>query len=189
MLNGGIDHHVVQEINMTRGRKLLLAGSVAVLVAGGGALAVAKTMPHHWGAGHFGMNGPFGGPMCIEKSNHMDRMLNRMEKLIQPTEAQKPDFEALKAAMQKAQDEVQATCPKDGEMVDRTPPAMLAQMESHLTAMLDGVKTVRPAAEKLYAELTDKQKDRLRWSMPFGGEGMQHHRWMHGDDNTAPEQK
>ena len=175
---------------MTKGKKWLLAGSVAALLAGGAAVAVAKNAPHHWGGGHFGMGGGmFGGPMCNEKNDRAARMGARIEKLIQPTAAQKADFDALKAALVKAQDEVQATCPKDGEVVDRTPPAMLSNMEAHLTAMLNGVKTVRPIADKLYAELSDKQKDRLRWSMPFGGEGMMHKRWMHGDDNTAPEQK
>lgn len=174
---------------MTRTKKLVLAGSVAVLLAGGAAVAVAKTMPHHWGEGHFGMNSPFGGPMCSERDNHAERMTNRLEKLIQPTDAQKPDFDALTAALLKAQDEVKATCPKAGEVVDRTPPAMLSNMEAHLTAMLDGVRTVRPAAEKLYAELTDKQKDRLRSAMPFGDEGMRHHRGMMQDQDKGPEQQ
>lgn len=167
---------------MTKGKKWLLAGSVAALIAAGGAIAVAKTMPHHWGGGHFGMGGGmFGGPMCSEKAtDRAERMGDRLEKLIQPTAAQKADFDALKAALVKAQDEVQATCPKDGEVVDRTPPAMLSNMEAHLTAMLDGVKTVRPAAEKLYASLDDKQKDRLRWAMPFGDDERPH-RWMRGE--------
>jgi hypothetical protein len=116
-------------------------------------------------------------------------MTNHLEKLIQPTDAQKADFDALKAAIIKAQDEVKAACPKDGEVVDHTPPAMLSNMEAHLTAMLDGVKTVRPAAEKLYAELTDKQKDRLRWAMPFGDDGMRHHRGMMQDQGKAPDQQ
>lgn len=166
---------------MTKGKKWLLAGSVAALLAGGAAVAVAKNVPHHWGGGHFGMGGGmFGGKMCNEKNDRAARMGDGLEKLIQPTAAQKADFDALKAALVKAQDEVQATCPKDGEVVDRTPPAMLSNMEAHLTAMLDGVKTVRPAAEKLYASLDDKQKDRLRWAMPFG-DGERHHRGMKGD--------
>lgn len=166
---------------MTKGKKWLLAGSVAALLAGGAAVAIAKNAPHHWGGGHYGMSGGmFGGKICNEKKDRAARMGDRLEKLIEPTAAQKADFDALKAALVKAQDEVQATCPKDGEVVDRTPPAMLTNMEAHLTAMLDGVKTVRPAAEKLYASLDDKQKDRLRWAMPFGdGEG--HHRGMKGD--------
>lgn len=173
---------------MTRGKKFILAGTVAVVLAGGAAAAIAQTMPHHWGEGRFGMGGVFGGPMCHEKSNHMERMLAHLDRLIQPTDAQKADFEALKAAMLKAHDGLQATCPKDDEVVDHSPPAMLQHMEEHLTAMLDGVKLVRPAADKLYAELSDKQKDRLRWAMPFGGDGMQHHRWMKGDDGKAPQQ-
>lgn len=168
---------------MTKGKKWLLAGSVAVLLAGGGAIAVAKTMPHHWGGGHFGMGGGmFGGKMCSDKgAERAERMGDRLEKLIKPTAEQKADFDALKAALVKAQEEVQATCPKDGEVADRTPPAMLSNMEAHLTAMLDGVKTVRPAAEKLYASLDDKQKDRLRWAMPFGDDGERHHRGLKGD--------
>lgn len=174
---------------MTRTKKFLLAGSVAVLLAGGAAVAVAKTMPHHWGGGHFGMDVPFGGPMCSERDNQAERLTNRLEKLIQPTEAQKPDFEALKMAIVNAHDAVKATCPKDGEVVDRTPPAMLSSIEAHLTAMLDGVKTVRPAAEKLYAELDDKQKDRLRSAMPFGDEGMRHRHGKMQDQGKGPDQQ
>lgn len=168
---------------MTKGRKWLLAGSVAVLLAGGGAIAVAKTMPHQWGGGHFGMSGGmFGGKMCSEKGpDRAARMGDRLEKLIKPTAEQKADFDALKAALVKAQEDMQATCPKDGEALDRTPPAMLMNMEARLTAMLEGVKTVRPAADRLYASLDDKQKDRLRWAMPFGDEGERHHRGMKGD--------
>lgn len=168
---------------MTKLKKWLLAGSVTVLAAGGAAIAVAHTMPHRWNGGHFGMGGgPFDSPVCADKgAGRVARLGDRLEKLIQPTAAQKADFDALKAAMVKAEDEVQATCPKDGEVVDRTPPAMLSNMEAHLTAMLDGVRTVRPAAEKLYASLDDKQKDRLRWAMPFGDDGERYHRGMKGD--------
>jgi len=139
-------------------------------------------MPHHWRGDRFGMGGPFGGQMCSDKgSDHAARMGERLEKLIQPTAAQKPDFDSLKSALVKAQEDVQATCRKDGEVVDRTPPALLSNMEAHLTAMLDGVKAVRPAAEKVYAQLDDKQKDRLRWAMPSFGDGKGGERMMQGD--------
>lgn len=167
---------------MTKTRKWILAGSVAAILATGAAVAVAKNASHHWGGGHFGMSGGmFGGKLCNERPDGAGRMGDRLEKLIKPTAEQKADFEALKAALVKAQEEVQATCSEDDDVADRTPPAMLSNMEAHLTAMLDGVKTVRPPAEKLYASLDDKQKDRLRWAMPFGDDGERHHRGMKGD--------
>lgn len=156
---------------MQTGKKLLLAGAVSILVAGGSAYAYAKTfMPFggmHGDAHFCEMNGPLGG-----------HMVERLERAIKPTDAQKPELDALKAALTKAQDTMKASCPKEGDAVDLSPPGRLATMEKHLSTMLEAVKTIRPAADALYAKLDDKQRDALRWAMPLG---MAEHHRHHGD--------
>ncbi|MEN9754672.1 MAG: hypothetical protein RLZ07_1054 [Pseudomonadota bacterium] len=157
---------------MKIGKKLLLAGAVSILVAGGGALAYAKSNSHFgqmWGGAHMcDMKGPFGG-----------KMVERLERAIKPTDAQKPELDALKAALTKAQDGMKASCPKDGEAADLTPPGRLAAMENHLSSMLDAIKTIRPAADALYAKLDDKQRDALRWAMPKGMSDHHRHKGEH----------
>lgn len=156
---------------MKSGKKLLLAGAVSILVIGGGAFAYAKSDSHFGGmrdgAHYCDMKGPLGG-----------RMIERLERAIKPTDAQKPELEALKAALTKAQDSMKASCPKEGEAPDLTPPGRLASMEKHLSSMLEAIKIVRPAADALYAKLDDKQRDALRWAMPMG---MSDHRRHHSD--------
>ena len=157
---------------MKIGKKLLLAGAVSILVAGGGAFAYAKSNSHFGkmeGGTHFcEMKGPF--------SNHM---VEKLERAIKPTDAQKPELEALKAALTKAQDSMKASCAKDGETPDLSPPGQLAAMENHLSTMLDAVKTIRPAADALYAKLDDKQRDALRWAMPKGMSNHHRHKGEH----------
>ncbi len=173
---------------MTFGKKTLLAGTIVAALAGGGAFAFAAGAPHY---DHMmgrmqdhqefcKGSGPMGAPM-----------VERLEKAIKPTDAQKPELDALKAALTKAQEGLKSTCPKDGEVADLSPPGRLASMEKHLTAMLEAVKTIRPAADALYAKLDDKQRDALRWAMPFGeghrgGHHSNHHPMM--DDGSKPAQ-
>jgi hypothetical protein len=125
---------------------------------------------------HHEMYGPM-GRICDAKDPMGPRLIERLQRAIKPTDAQKTEFEALKTALTSAEATVKATCPADPSAVDHTPPAMLANMEQHLTAMLSAVKTVRPAFDALYAKLDDKQRDAMRWSAPFGWE----HHHMDGD--------
>jgi hypothetical protein len=128
---------------------------------------------------------------CKETGPLGGAMVERLEKAIKPTNAQKTEFDALKTALTKAQEGLKTTCPKDGEVADLSPPGRLASMEKHLSAMLEAVKTVRPAADALYAKLDDKQRDALRWAMPFGegrrgGHHGDHHPMM--EDGSKPAQ-
>ncbi len=156
---------------MKFGKKTLIMGTALVVVAGGALAAFAQP------GGRHGENfGPM-GHICEAKDPIGPRLLDHLQRVIKPTDAQKPEFEALKAALTSAEASVKASCPTDPMTVDHTPPGMLAGMEQHLTAMLGAVKTVRPAFDALYAKLDDKQRDALRWSAPFGWE---HHQGDHG---------
>ena len=163
-------------------KKFIIAGSVAALLLGGTVVAFAQSMHHD-----------MGGPMmriCKEADQKGSKLLERIQRVIKPTDAQKVEFEAFKVAVTTAEAGLSASCPKQGEAIDRTPPGRLAAMETHLAAMLTAVKTVRPAADALYAKLDDKQRDALRWAMPFGmGEHhprKDHHKMM--DEKNKPAQ-
>jgi LTXXQ motif family protein len=166
---------------MKRNTKFMLAGA-ALVIAGSGALA-AYAMP---GGPRHENFGPM-GHICEARNPMGPRLIEHLQRTIKPTDAQKPEFEALKAALAKAEADVKATCPADPESVDRSPTGMLASMEQHLNAMLGAVKTVRPAFDALYAKLDDKQRDALRWSSPFMWEHHDHHHGMTPDDAPKPQ--
>lgn len=163
---------------MNRNGKIL-AGA-AVLLALGSAAAVAHRQGGWHGKGHHGMGGMhmgFGGPMgrfCKgDLAERTDYMLVRIEHRVKPTDAQKPGFEEFKSAMKAAAAKVAAACPaapqaaatdtgedkSERKRVRKELPERLADTEAQLTAALDALKTVRPAAEKLYATLDQAQKD------------------------------
>ena len=148
---------------MTFGKKTVLAGLTATLVAGGAVMATAQNAMHH---PPFAPMGPL-GRVCESDKPLSPDLIRRMGHAIKPTDAQKTEFDALSAALDSAEKTVKASCPADHETMDHSPSAMLAHMEQHLTAMLSAVKTVRPAFDALYAKLDDRQRDALRWSMPF----------------------
>lgn len=156
-------------LSMKTSKKLLLAGAVSVLVAGGAAFAFAS--PEN----HIGKMMRGGSHACDMKGPMSVKMVERLERAIKPTDAQKPEVDALKAAVTKAQDGLKASCDQDKESADLSPTGRLAAMENHLSSMLEAVKIIRPAADALYVKLDDKQRDALRWSMPMGGGHHGHH--------------
>jgi hypothetical protein len=85
-------------------------------------------------------------------------MFDRLERVTNPMDAQRAAFDRLKEAAGKAADIVRAACPTDRPI---TPPGRLAAAEKWLTALLEAVKTVRPAMDAFYATLSDEQKARL----------------------------
>ena len=167
---------------MTRKGTFILAG-VAVAALG---LAAAGAIAHRggdWGhhgwrhhggpAGLMGFGGDFAGPMgrfCRGDATEMaDHMIVRIEHKVKPTDAQKGPFEELKSAARAAAEKMRAGCPKesqadaakDGAKTPPTPIERLDRAQARLEAALDALKTVRPAAEKFYAALSDEQKAKL----------------------------
>lgn len=91
--------------------------------------------------------------------------VNRIERSVRPTDAQRPALEELRAASKKAAEVVSGACPRE---LPVSPVARLEAMEKRLEAMLQAVKTVRPAFEAFYASLDDEQKARLSAVGPRG---------------------
>jgi hypothetical protein len=87
-----------------------------------------------------------------------DWPLERISEVVQPTAAQRPALDELRAASAKAIDMLKSGCPKD---LPSTPTGRLAAMESRLQVMLAAVQTVRPALERFYQSLSDEQKARF----------------------------
>lgn len=184
---------------MTRNKKMIVGGLVlAALTAGGIAASAARGGFGH-GGGH-GMRGGMGGLMGAvckgDPAEMADLMLVRLEYKVKPTDAQKPAFEELKSAAKSAAAKAKAGCPAapakaaDGTRPAPKPPTeRLALMETALTAQLDAVRTLRPAADKFYATLTDEQKKTFTEHRGMGGwhqrsedgeqGGRGHHRGMH----------
>ncbi len=101
--------------------------------------------------------------------------LEQIDRVVKPDEKQRKAFDDLRAASDKAAQSLSTTCPKD---VPQTVSERLAFMETRMAAMLDAVKTVRPAFDAFYGTLTAEQKTRLDASRPnrWGW-----HRWRSND--------
>jgi LTXXQ motif family protein len=98
-------------------------------------------------------------------SDLTDWPIARISEVVQPTEAQRPALDELRAASQKAMDILKAGCPSD---LPSTPTGRLAAMETRVKVMLEAVQTVRPPLERFYQLLSDEQKARLNAVSPGG---------------------
>jgi len=88
----------------------------------------------------------------------IDLPAQRIEKVVQPTAQQQNAFDDLKKAVQKAGDQLQASCPT---AVPKSPVARVDMVETRLTAMAEAIKSVRPDLQNFYASLSDEQKARF----------------------------
>jgi hypothetical protein len=141
-------------------RQILAAAATVTLVT----LAVSPLSAQPFGGPGMmmgpGMMGYQGyGWMCDPRGAGLaEWRIERIERAVNPTEAQRTALNDLKTASQKAAETVASACPRD---VPANAPARLAQMEQRMDAMLQAVRLVRPAFDAFYATLTDDQKSRL----------------------------
>ena len=89
--------------------------------------------------------------------------LDRIESVVKPNEPQRTALNELRAASTKAADLIAAACPRE---FPASAPARLELTEKRLDAMLQAVKTVRPAFDAFYATLNDEQKARINAAGP-----------------------
>jgi hypothetical protein len=102
--------------------------------------------------------------VCSDDAAQLTNLpLERISEVVQPTDAQRPALDELRAASAKAIDMLKAGCPKD---LPTTPTGRLAAMETRLQVMLAAVQTVRPALERFYQSLGDEQKARFNAITP-----------------------
>jgi hypothetical protein len=107
---------------------------------------------------------PRAAEVCSDDAAQLtDWPIERISEIVQPTEAQRPVLDELRAASQKAIDILKSGCPND---LPSTPTGRVAAMERRLQVMLAAVQTVRPALERFYQSLSDEQKARFNAIAP-----------------------
>ena len=106
--------------------------------------------------------------VCGDNNDMSMHFIKRFENTVQPKPEQKADFDALKAAVMKADQVFKAACPTETERSDQTPVGRLARIEKTAQATVDAMKLVRPPFETLYGKLDEKQRDRVRWAQHDG---------------------
>lgn len=147
----------------------LVTGGAFAQPAGPGAGPGAGAGPG-WGRGMMMGPGMMSGGMrgmCSPRGAGLaEWRMERIERIIQPTEAQRSALNALRDASTKAAETITAACPRE---LPASAPARLELMEKRMEAMLAAVKTVRPAFDAFYATLTEEQKARINKAGP--------HRW------------
>jgi hypothetical protein len=83
---------------------------------------------------------------------------DEIERVVRPVGAQETKLRAVEQAAARAADIVRAACPSE---LARTPPGRIDAVRKRLEAMLQGVRTVRPALEDFYASLDNDQRARF----------------------------
>jgi hypothetical protein len=168
---------------MARYRRVAFVASAALAVA-------TLTLVASAGAQPSGRDGPGWGPGMMMGPGMMDRgmmgrmcgpsaagfaewRISRIEEIIKPTDAQKAKFDEFKAASNKAADIMRAACPTS---IPLTMTGRMEAMEKRTEAMLQSIKTVRPALDAFYATLNDEQKAQLD-----RGTGRRHRFWRWRD--------
>ncbi|MDP2295235.1 MAG: Spy/CpxP family protein refolding chaperone, partial [Pseudolabrys sp.] len=97
--------------------------------------------------------------MCDPRAAGMaEWRMDRIERLIKPTDAQRTALEGLRTASAKAAETIAAACPKE---FPAGASARMEAMEKRMETMLAAIKTVRPAFDAFYTTLTDEQKKQL----------------------------
>ena len=119
--------------------------------------------PHGWGRGMMmgpGMMGMGGmGAMCDPRGAGLaEWRMERIERLVNPNDAQRAALDNLRNASAKAAEIVTAACPRE---FPASATGRLELMEKRLDAMQQAIKTVRPAFDAFYATLNDEQKVRV----------------------------
>ncbi|HEY6023400.1 MAG TPA: Spy/CpxP family protein refolding chaperone [Pseudolabrys sp.] len=127
------------------------------------------------GPGMMGWGGGMGAVCDPRGAGLAEWRMERIERLINPTEAQRAALNDLRTASTKAAEIVAAACPRE---FPASATARLELMEKRLDAMQQAIKIVRPAFDAFYATLNDEQKARINTGGPRGWGW--HHWWRGG---------
>ncbi len=89
--------------------------------------------------------------------------VQRIEQVVHPDAQQRNAFDRLKAASEKAAEQLQTSCPAQ---IPQTPVARLDAVKTRLSAMVDAMKTVQPKLAAFYNSLSDEQKAKFNTMGP-----------------------
>jgi hypothetical protein len=116
------------------------------------------------GPGMMGAGGMWGGGMCNPRAAGLaEWRAERIDRLVRPTDAQRPKLDELRKASARAAEIISAACPTD---IPQSPVARLELMEKRMNAMLEALKVVRPAFAEFYNALDADQQSRLNAAGP-----------------------
>ena len=104
-------------------------------------------------------------PACAhpQGTQAADAINERIVQMVQPTDAQRPALDELRAATERALAYIDAACATPGP---QTPTARLDSMEDRLWAARQALMVIRAPLDKLYGALDDEQKARLNGPAP-----------------------
>ena len=100
------------------------------------------------------------------KASLTELPIERINKVLHPTGAQKNALDRLSAAADKSVQILQQACPDE---VPVTPVGRLQAMERRLSAMLTAANQLKPALDEFYASLTSEQKARFNTLQQVAG--------------------
>lgn len=96
---------------------------------------------------------------CADQASHMGQWpVDRIERAVRPTAAQRESFDALRAAVTRAAEDLAASCP--GQL-PATPPGRLDAVRDRIDAMRTAAAMIRDRLESFYGTLDDEQKARF----------------------------
>src|SRR5262249_55072691 len=105
-----------------------------------------------------------GADLCSGQTAGLtDWPIDQITQTVQPNDAQRGLLDDLRQATAPALDILKASCPN---ALPATPAGRIEAMRVRLDAMLQAVRTVRPALDKFYQSLDDEQKARFNALSP-----------------------
>jgi hypothetical protein len=114
------------------------------------------------GPGMMGMGGM--GTMCNPRGAGLaEWRMERIERLVNPNDAQRAALDNLRNASAKAAEIVAAACPRE---FPASATGLIVLIDKRLVALQQAIKTVGPAFDAFYATLNDEQKARVNTSGP-----------------------
>ena len=99
----------------------------------------------------------------VESGQAVEGHADEIEKALHPDETQIHALENLHDAWNRAADLVKGSCPREAPM---TMSGRAEAVQKRLEALLDAIKTVRPALVTFYGSLNDEQKARFNLMAP-----------------------
>jgi hypothetical protein len=96
--------------------------------------------------------------VCGERRTGIALPIDRIAQAVRPSGQQAAALDELASASTRAAEALKSNCPSEAAL---TPTGRVDAMRQRLTAMLDAVRTVRPALEAFYGSLSYEQKARF----------------------------
>jgi ABC-type transporter MlaC component len=104
---------------------------------------------------------------CNERASGIASLpFDRIERAVEPDDAQRSALSALQDAAAQAVNLLQSDCPTYRSLI---PTGRLEAMEQRLDAMLRAIEIVQPALARFYGSLSDEQKERFNRLSPAQG--------------------